>query len=86
VLAPVGEKNPNQTWTTVQIDAGDGSILEGKAATAGGQTPHALRVWSYHGRPVYTFSGDAHPGDINGDRILTLPIAGWTMLSADNQR
>ena len=26
----------------------------------------AIRVWAYRDRPVYTFGGDAAPGDVNG--------------------
>ena len=25
-----------------------------------------MRVWAYRDRPVYTFSGDKQPGDLNG--------------------
>lgn len=27
-----------------------------------------VRQWTYGGRPLYTFRGDLHPGDINGER------------------
>lgn len=34
-----------------------------------GQNTPTVRAWTYHGRPVYTFSGDRVPGDVLGHGI-----------------
>ena len=33
------------------------------AAGAYGENVPTVRAWTYHGRPVYTFSGDKYPGE-----------------------
>lgn len=34
-----------------------------------GEGVPTVRAWTYHGRPVYTFSGDESPGDVQGHGI-----------------
>jgi len=60
VVAPKGAKGSSRSWNVVLIDPATGGF-----ATKG--TPDALRVWAYRNRPVYTYAGDAQPGDINAD-------------------
>lgn len=60
VMAPNGVKGSNRSWSVVLIDPNTGHF-----AAAG--SPGALRVWAYRDRPVYTYAGDAQPGDINAD-------------------
>ncbi len=63
VIAPAGAKSGNQVWGTMYIDP-----KTGKRATA--NQPGALNVWTFRGRPVYTFAGgrgygDKKPTDVN---------------------
>lgn len=60
VQAAPGEKSLSRTWSVLDIDP-----LTGHPATAG--QPGSVRVWAYRGVPVYTYSGDKTPGDINGN-------------------
>jgi predicted lipoprotein with Yx(FWY)xxD motif len=60
VIAPKDAKSGSRIWSAMYIDP-----MTGKKA--GPEAPGALRVWAYRDRPVYTFSGDRRPGDINAD-------------------
>jgi predicted lipoprotein with Yx(FWY)xxD motif len=60
VIAPKGARSPNKTWSVIAIDPQTGR-------RAAGQQANAVRVWAYRDRPVFTFSGDAQPGDIRGN-------------------
>jgi hypothetical protein len=60
VVAEPGAKSTSRTWRVIEIDPRTGHYA--KPGQAG-----ALRVWSYLGSPVYTYSGDKQPGDIRGD-------------------
>ncbi|MSR16061.1 MAG: hypothetical protein EXR86_16230 [Gammaproteobacteria bacterium] len=65
VIAPKGAKTGNQVWGTMYVDP-----KTGKRATA--DQPRALNVWTFRGRPVYTFDGfnnygDKTPEDTNAD-------------------
>lgn len=60
VIAPRNAQAPSRSWTTIDIDP-----LSGHFAAPG--QAGAIHVWAYRGRPVYTFSGDKAPGDVNGD-------------------
>jgi predicted lipoprotein with Yx(FWY)xxD motif len=51
-------RSPGRLWSIVDIDPATGRFA------AAGQ-PGALRVWAYRDRPVYTFSGDGQPGEVN---------------------
>jgi predicted lipoprotein with Yx(FWY)xxD motif len=42
-----------------------------------------LRVWAYRGRPVYTYSGDHEPGDMEGHNIRSFVLWGYSMVRAD---
>lgn len=53
-------KSPNRTWTIVNVDPRTGRRAAARQAGA-------VRVWAYRGRPVFTFSGDTQPGEINGN-------------------
>lgn len=61
VIASPGAAADGQVWSTMYIDT-----KTGKRAAAG--QPGALNVWTFRGRPVYTFAGrngygDELPGD-----------------------
>jgi predicted lipoprotein with Yx(FWY)xxD motif len=62
VLAEEGASSSSRAWSIVQIDPRTGH-------TAAPGQAGALRVWAYRDRPVYTYSGDEQPGDINGDAV-----------------
>ncbi len=49
-------------WSIVAIDPASGHF-------AAGDQRDALRVWAYRERPVYTFAGDAQPGEVNADGL-----------------
>lgn len=52
----------DRVWTVVEIDPASGRFAApGEAG--------ALRVWAYRDRPVYTFAGDAQPGEVNADGL-----------------
>lgn len=60
VIAGKDAQSLSKTWTVVWIDPKTGKYAAENA-------PGALKVWAYLQRPVYTYSGDARPGDINAD-------------------
>lgn len=59
VTASPDAKALGRLWTVASINPKTGHFAQAGDADA-------LRVWAYRGRPVYTFSGDHEPGDING--------------------
>lgn len=62
VPAEAGAKSNNRIWTVLTIDPQTGGAAQpGQAG--------ALRVWSYRGRPLWTYSGDVRPGDFNGNAL-----------------
>jgi predicted lipoprotein with Yx(FWY)xxD motif len=54
-----GESSGNGAWSVVSIDPSTGHFADA-------EQPDALSVWAYRDRPVYTYGGDNHPGDVNG--------------------
>lgn len=60
VVAPKDAKSGSRLWSAMYIDP-----MTGKKA--GRADAGAVYVWAYRDRPVYTFSGDKQPGDINAD-------------------
>lgn len=65
VIAPASAKTGNQVWGTLLIDP-----KTGKPAVAG--SAGALNVYTFRGRPIYTFAGykgygDRKPTDINAN-------------------
>lgn len=62
VVAPSGARSTSRAWSIVEIDPKSGRFASpGQAG--------ALRVWAYRDRPVYTYTGDTRPGDINADGL-----------------
>lgn len=62
VEAPPGVRSTSRAWSTLFIDASTGK-------PAAQDQANALRVWAYRGRPLYLFSGDKMPGDIEGNHF-----------------
>ena len=65
VIAPAGAKTGNHVWGTMYVDPKTGK--RAKAGDAG-----AVYVWTFRGRPLYTFAGrngygDHKPGDANAN-------------------
>jgi len=60
VLADKNAKSENLTWGVKDIDP-----MTGRYVAAG--TPGSLHIWTFRGRPIYTFAGDRNPGDIEAD-------------------
>lgn len=60
VVAPPGTRDLSRTWRVVDIDPQTGRFALPKQAGS-------LHVWAYRDRPVYTYSGDRQPGDVNAD-------------------
>jgi predicted lipoprotein with Yx(FWY)xxD motif len=60
VPAPENAPQDSPVWSAVDIDP-----MTGRFARPG--QPGVQHVWAYRGRPIYTFSGDRVPGDINAD-------------------
>jgi predicted lipoprotein with Yx(FWY)xxD motif len=59
VLAEKGATSTSRAWSVLLIDPKTGHrAVPGQSDT--------LSVWAYLDRPVYTYGGDAQPGDING--------------------
>jgi predicted lipoprotein with Yx(FWY)xxD motif len=52
----------SRTWSVLRIDPDTGRLAAAGAV-------NALSVWAYRGRPIYTYSGDYEPGDVNGDSV-----------------
>lgn len=40
-------------------------------------SPNGIKVWTYRGRPLYTYSGDERPGQINGNLTRHFRLPGW---------
>lgn len=59
VVASPKARDTSRTWRVIEINA-----VTGRLAAKGGKD--ALRVWTYMGVPVVTYSGDKKPGDIFG--------------------
>ena len=62
VVAPPGASAASSLWNVMDIDPATGQVA------APGQAG-ALPVWTYRGRPVYTYAGDERPGAANGHGI-----------------
>jgi predicted lipoprotein with Yx(FWY)xxD motif len=60
VTASENAKSTSRAWSVMFIDP-----KSGRRARRG--DPGALRIWTFRDRPVYTYSGDHQPGDINAD-------------------
>jgi predicted lipoprotein with Yx(FWY)xxD motif len=60
VLAPVHATSKTLIWRAAWIEPQTGRFAEPNA-------PGALHVWTFRDRPIYTFAGDAQPGDAEGD-------------------
>ena len=55
-------RGQSRLWSVVEIDPATGHF-------AAKDQPGALRVWAYRERPIYTFAGDAQPGEVNADGL-----------------
>jgi predicted lipoprotein with Yx(FWY)xxD motif len=42
----------------------------------------AIKVWTYKGRPLYTFAGDHVAGDVKGHKIRQLAVSDWSAVLA----
>ena len=62
VRAPENAVSTSKVWGIAYIDPMTG-------LRASEKQPGAWRVWTYRGRPIYTYAGDKAPGDINGDEF-----------------
>ena len=60
VQAPANAKSESLIWGTAWIDTASGHF-------AAPHAPGAQFVWTFRDRPIYTYSGDAEPGDSDGD-------------------
>jgi hypothetical protein len=60
VLAPPDAPTKSRTWRAVDINPQTGRFADPKQRGA-------VHVWAYRDRPIYTFSGDRQPGDVNAD-------------------
>ena len=60
VPAPANARSASRSWRAVDIDPQTGRFAEP------GQQG-SVHVWAYRDRPVYTYTGDRQPGDVNGD-------------------
>ena len=59
VRAADDERSTSRAWRVVTVNP-----LTGRFADE--DDDEAWRVWAYRDRPVYTYGGDAEPGDVNG--------------------
>lgn len=60
IPARADAKSGSRAWTVMWIDP-----QTGRETKPGAE--NALSVWAFRDRPVYTFSGDKEPGDVEGD-------------------
>jgi predicted lipoprotein with Yx(FWY)xxD motif len=60
VLAPPDAPSKSRTWRAIDIDPQTGRFAEP------GQKG-SVHVWAYRDRPIYTYTGDRQPGDVNAD-------------------
>lgn len=59
VQADTGTMGTSRAWSVISIDPKTGHRASAEQADA-------LSVWAYRDRPVVTYGGDQHPGDVNG--------------------
>jgi predicted lipoprotein with Yx(FWY)xxD motif len=62
VEALPGETSSSRSWRAITIDPRTGHHADA-------EQENALRVWSYLGKPVYTYAADQQPGDTFGSSI-----------------
>jgi predicted lipoprotein with Yx(FWY)xxD motif len=62
VLASRNAKSTSRAWSIVSIDPKTGHFAKA-------DDPAALRVWAYRDRPLYTYSKDEQPGDMNAEGL-----------------
>lgn len=60
VLAKANAGSTSRLWSVMTIDPKTGH-------RASPEQDDALHVWAYRDRPVYNYTGDHKPGDVNGD-------------------
>ena len=60
VIADKNAKAENIAWSIRDIDPKSGRYVAAN-------TPGSLHVWTFRGRPIYTFAGDKETGDIEAD-------------------
>ena len=60
VVAPPNAPTTGRSWRAVDIDPATGRFAQP-------QQKGSVHVWAYRDRPVYTYSGDRQPGDVNAD-------------------
>lgn len=60
LLAPKDARSSSRSWSVMDIDPKTGR-------RAAPDQVGALHVWAFRDRPVYTYAGDDHPGDVNAD-------------------
>lgn len=60
VIADKNAKSDSIAWSVRNIDPKTGRYVAP-------DTPGSLHIWTFRGRPIYTFAGDKEPGDIEAD-------------------
>jgi predicted lipoprotein with Yx(FWY)xxD motif len=78
IPASTGARSPNKVWSIVDVDPVSGVFCTNRQAAC------TQKVWAYMGRPVYTYAGDARPGDFDGDQVRTFPY-GFVRLRPDGK-
>lgn len=71
LLASSDAKQIGNLWSVAVIDPAN--PLRALSSPRDG-----VRVWTYKGRPLFTYAGDYGPGDLNGDNIRTWAVASWS--------
>jgi predicted lipoprotein with Yx(FWY)xxD motif len=73
-------------WPPVRA-TGKPTVGQGASASLVGTTKRSdgKPQVTYHGHPLYLFSGDQNPGDVNGQGQNAFGAVWWTVSSAGNQ-
>jgi len=77
VRAPRNAKPVGALWSVVYVDPTAHTQFAAPGESNG------VPVWAYKGRPLYTYSGDLEPGDMEGQNTEVFYTWGYTMAHAD---
>lgn len=78
-VAPASATARGGTWSIAVIPDPVKYPLRWKPVdSAEANSPGAIKVWTYEGRPLYTFAGDRGPGDWKGHLFLRLGGPMWS--------
>lgn len=80
--APASARPRGGVWSVAVIPDPKYPLRWKLTDSAEASSPNAIKVWTYEGRPLYTFLGDHGPGDWNGHEFSRLAGPIWSIVLA----